>query len=64
MEIILHLWGCFLGLQQKWGGGGKAAAKRKRELSVVWLGLFIIFYLMLHVWGRETRQGSKEIGSE
>lgn len=52
------------GAPAEMGKGGKAAAKRKQELSVVWPGLFIIFYLMLRVWGRETRQGSKEIGSE
>lgn len=44
--------------------GGKEAAKRKRELSVGWLWLFIIFSLMLLVWGREMRQGSKKIGYE
>lgn len=46
------------------GGGGEEAAKRKRELSVGWLWLFIVFSLMLLVWGRETGQGSKKVGYE
>lgn len=45
-------------------GGGEEAAKRKRELSVGWLWLFIVFSLMLLVWGRETGQGSKKVGYE
>lgn len=52
------------GAPAKMGGGGEEAAKRKRELSVGWLWLFIVFSLMLLVWGRETGQGSKKVGYE